>query len=67
MSLKREKEEFLVRDLIRLLEKLPANQEVVVDIPELNELRRFTGENYASKDNKEPIVVLYVEPLDDDE
>ena len=61
--MKRETDQFLVRDLIRLLDKLPANQPLWLDIPELDTLRTFTGESYEEKDGKEPIVVLNIEAL----
>jgi hypothetical protein len=61
--MKRQTSKFLVRDLRRLLEGLPANQEVFVDIPEEDTLRRFVGTNYFTTDeDDEPIIVLDIEP-----
>lgn len=65
--LKRETENFLVRDLIRLLETLPANQEVVLDVPDSPYLRMFNGKTSIAKDGKEPLVCLHVQELPEDD
>jgi len=52
----------LVRDLRRILDVLPANQEVFVDIPNVKTLKRFTGVTYESEDDKkDPIVVFAID------